>query len=44
MTESPASVDEEIESAEQDMPEDDVERLHRSAVVVNNNQTVVHTG
>tara|TARA_B100001250_G_scaffold303901_1_gene265701 strand:+ start:5522 stop:6064 length:543 start_codon:yes stop_codon:yes gene_type:complete len=44
MTESPASVDEEIESAEQDMPEDDVERLHGSAVVVNNNQTVVHTG
>ena len=44
MTESPASLDEEIESGEEDLPEDDVERLHGSAVVVNNNQTVVHTG
>ena len=44
MTESPASLDEEIESGEEELPEDDVERLHGSAVVVNNNQTVVHTG
>ncbi|MFL2987858.1 MAG: NADH-quinone oxidoreductase subunit C [Candidatus Poriferisodalaceae bacterium] len=44
MTESPASLDEEIESGDEDLPEDDVERLHGSAVVVNNDQTVLHTG
>ena len=43
MTEPPASLDEETESGEEEMPDDDVERLHGAAVTVTNGQTVLHT-